>query len=113
MKMLADHVLIDPERWTESKLGSIVVPKGNAQQAFSRGTVVSVGPGVFHPSGDRPPIEVEPGERILYFKQSAIPVIIDGREMQVIREQEIIAILEPDEFQKMTDKEGDSTDVAS
>ncbi len=111
MQMLANYILVDPERWTEAKQGSIIVPAGEQREKFARGTVMEVGSGLFLPNGDRPPIEVKVGDRVLYFKDGAAEVILDERTMHIVQERQILAILSANEFVLATD-EGDS-DAAS
>ena len=103
MKMRANYILIETETWVEQKVGSIAIPTA-AKNAFARGIVKGVGPGLFLPNGERPPIEAEVGDHVLYFKASAAGIVVSGQEMHIVQEREILAILEPNDF---TD-EGDS-----
>lgn len=97
MKMLANNVLVEPETWVEQKVGSIAIPTA-AKNAFARGTVLGVGPGLFLPNGERPVIEVNKGDHVLYFKASAAGIVVGGKDMHIIQEREILAILEDNDF---------------
>lgn len=98
MQMKADNVLVDPEPWTTVKIGLIVVPD-NTKKQYSKGIVKAVGPGpVLLFSGKHSPIEVEVGDHILYHIGGPIPLIVKGKEMHVVREREIIAVLEKGDF---------------
>lgn len=97
MKMRASHILICPEPWTTRKLGSIHLPDSEKDK-FARGTVQEVGPGLWLHNGDRPPIEVDKGDHVLYFKASAADIVVGGVNMHIVDERQIIAILEPGDF---------------
>ena len=95
MQMLASNVLVYPEKRTEQKIGSIVLPDNDERaKAFARGTVKEVGPGLFLQNGDRPAVEVIEGDRVLYFKAGAINIVVEKQDMHIIREAEIVAILD-------------------
>jgi co-chaperonin GroES (HSP10) len=99
MKMLANYILVDPEPWTTQKLGSIVLPDNQeARTKFSKGKVLEVGPGLWLHNGDRPKVEVNPNDHVLYFKAGAAPIVVEGKEMHIIQEREVLAILGPGDF---------------
>lgn len=107
MKMLANNILVDPEGWPTQKLGSIILPDNQAaRDKFSRGVVEEVGPGLWLHNGDRPPIEVNVGDHVLYYKAGAMKIVVEEKEMDIVQERELIAILEPGDFG--TVNEGDS-----
>ena len=102
MKMLANCILVDPEPWTTTKQGSIVLPDNiQVKEKFSRGVVKEVGPGLWLHNGDRPKIEVDVRDHILYYKADAAPIIVQGREMHIILERNAIAILEDGDFDNL------------
>ena len=97
--MRANYILVDPEPWTTEKLGSIVLPDNQEARAkFAKGMVLEVGPGLWLPNGTRPPIEVKMLDHVLYFKAGAANIVVQGREMHIIQEREVLAILEPGDF---------------
>lgn len=99
MRMLANNILVDPEGWPTQKLGSIVLPDNQEAKArFAKGIVKAVGPGLWLHSGDRPPIEVAVGDHVLYFKAAAAGIVVQRKEMHIIQEREILAILEDGDF---------------
>ncbi len=108
MKMKADAILVRPEKYTEAQAGLIVMPDTmECKQTFARGLVQEVGPGLWHQNGMRSPVEVEVGDHILYFKKGAIPIVVRGEKMHIVREREVIAALEAGEFGTI----GDSTNA--
>lgn len=109
MRMLANNVLVNPQPWTTQKLGSIVLPDNQEARAkFAKGVVVEVGPGLWLHNGDRPPIEVNVGDHVLYFKASAAKIVVQKKEMHIVQERELLAILDSGDFGTFNDDEGDS-----
>ncbi len=95
MRMLANFLLVDPEPRSESKIGSIVLPDNTeARKTFGRGKVIEKGPGVYLHNGDRPDIDVAVGEYVLYFKASAVGIVVKGKEMHIVEERVLLAVLE-------------------
>lgn len=93
MRMLADYVLISPETRAEQKIGSIVLPD-STEKGFTRGTVMEVGPGCFLPNGQQMPADIRSGDKVLYFKETACPVIVDNRDMHIVQERNIIGVFD-------------------
>lgn len=101
MKMLANLILVRPEKWTEQKQGGIILPRESAKQ-FARGEVLETGPGLVMADGTFNSVDVDPGERILYYKDSAVAITIDEQEHHIVQEREVLAILEPGDFADIT-----------
>lgn len=93
IKPLADRVVIrrlDAEEKTKS---GIIIPD-NAKEKPQQGEVLAVGPGKWDEDGEkRLKLEVKVGDKVLFGKWSASEVKIDGEELLVLKEDEIIAIL--------------------
>ncbi len=99
MKMKADFVLVEPLIWTEVKRGRILLPdNAAAKQRFGHGIVREVGPGLWLQSRTRCKVEVEVGDRVLYFKERADDFDVGKIPMHLISEPQIIAVLEDGDF---------------
>ncbi len=100
MKMLADHILVKPYRWPLLKQGSIDMPEmSEVQKQLGLGTVVSVGPGrCTILAAEHSPPDVAVGDRVLYYKQHSMPLLLNGEELLDLREDGLVAILEPHEY---------------
>jgi len=72
--------------------GGIVLPD-DAQQKADRGTVLTVGPGLVTPNGDRVGMEVQAGDTVIFGEYSGATVQIDGEELVILREAEVLVIL--------------------
>jgi chaperonin GroES len=77
----------------EEKHGGIIIPD-TAKEKPQQAMVEAVGSGKILEDGNRAPIDVKPGDRILFGKYSGAEIKIDGSEYLVLREDEILAILE-------------------
>ncbi len=93
IRPLHDRVLIKRVDEETKTAGGIVLP-GTAAEKPSRGTVLAVGRGKLLSNGDVRPLTVQVGDHILFGKYSGNEVKIDGDEYIVMREDEIMAILD-------------------
>ncbi len=92
IRPLHDRVLVRRLEEQEAKIGGIIVPD-TAKEKPQQAEVMGVGNGKMLESGERVPIDVKVGDRILFGKYSGSEVKIDGEEYLVLREDEILAIL--------------------
>jgi chaperonin GroES len=93
IRPLHDRVIIRRVEESEAKLGSLYIPD-SAKEKPQRGEVVAVGAGKMLDSGDRVPPEVKAGDQVLFGKYSGSEVKVDGQEVLILREDEILGILE-------------------
>jgi chaperonin GroES len=77
----------------ETMVGSIVIPD-SAKEKPQQAEVVAVGNGKLLDSGERAPLDVKPGDRILFGKYSGSDVKIGNEEYLILREDEILAVLD-------------------
>ena len=87
---LDDRVVVQPTDAEETTAGGIVLPDA-AQEKPQRGTVLAVGPGRLLESGERCEIALELGDEVLYGKYGGTDVEVDGAEVKVLRESDILA----------------------
>ena len=92
LRPLHDRVLIKRIEETESKIGAIYVPD-SAKEKPQQGEVVAVGEGSLMKNGERTKLEVKPGDKILFGKYAGSDVRLDGEDLLILREDEILAIL--------------------
>jgi len=90
---LGDRLLVKPNPSKETTKSGIVLPD-SAQEKPQEGTVVSTGPGGKDDSGKVVAMEVKKGEIVLYSKYSGTEVKIDGKEHLIIKESDVLAIVE-------------------
>ena len=100
MIMKADNILVEPLIWSEIKQGSILLPDNTGiKKNFEHGKVKGVGPGLYLQNGTQCKVEVEVGDRVLYCKSRRLEIQVAGAEMHVIREADVIAVLEDGDFE--------------
>lgn len=93
VRPLADRILVKREEPNETVRGGIIIPD-TAKEKPQEGKVVAVGPGKLDEKGKRVPIEVKKGDRILIGKYVGTEVKIDGDEHIILREDDVLAVLE-------------------
>ncbi len=90
LKPLDDRVVVEPVEAEEKTAGGIVLPD-TAKEKPQRGTVLAVGPGKLLDNGQRSPMSVAVGDEVIYGKYSGTDIEIDGREIKILRESDILA----------------------
>jgi chaperonin GroES len=90
---LHDRVVIRRVEEDERTRGGIIIPD-TAKEKPQRGEVLAVGPGARDESGQVRPLDVKPGDRILFGKWSGSEVILDGEELLIMKESDILGVLE-------------------
>lgn len=93
IKPLGDRVLVEPVEEKEVKKGGIIIPD-TAKEKPQEGKVVAVGTGKRDDKGNLIPLTVKKGDRILLPKYGGTEVKIDDKEYQIVREEDILAIIE-------------------
>ncbi len=90
---LHDRVLVRRVEEDEKTAGGIIIPD-TAKEKPIQGEVIAVGPGARDESGKLVPLEVRKGDRVLFGKWSGTEVKIDGRELLIMKESDILGIVE-------------------
>lgn len=94
IKPLHDRVLVKRiEEGVEKTAGGIYIPD-TAKEKPQEGEVIAVGAGRYREDGTRQPLDVKEGDRILFGKYSGSEIKIDGEEFLIMREDEILGIIE-------------------
>lgn len=90
---LHDRVLLRRVESDEKTAGGIIIPE-TAKEKPMEGEVVAVGNGARDESGSQVPLDVKAGDRVLFSKWSGTEVTIDGEELLVLRESDIMGVIE-------------------
>lgn len=88
---LADRVVIKPMEEAEQMRGGLYIPD-TAKEKPQQGEIIAVGPGRFE-KDKRVPMEVKVGDKVLYGKYSGTEVTVDGEQMLILRESDVLAIV--------------------
>jgi len=90
---LHDRVVVRRLNAEEKTAGGIIIPD-TVQEKPMEGEIVAAGPGARNEAGQLVPLEVKDGDRILFGKWSGTEVKIDGQELLIMKESDIMGILE-------------------
>ena len=93
IRPLHDRVIVKREDEERKSPGGIVIPDSAAEKPI-RGKVMAVGKGKILESGEVRPLDVKVGDHILFGKYSGTEVKVDGEEYLVMREEDVMAVIE-------------------
>ena len=90
LRPLDDRVVVQPVEAETTTAGGIVLPD-SAKEKPQRGTIVAVGPGKLLESGNRGELSVSVGDIVIYGKYGGSDIEVDGQDMKILRESDILA----------------------
>jgi chaperonin GroES len=93
LRPLGDRVVIEPIPREDMTKSGIVLPD-TAKEKPQEGKVVAVGPGAFDNDGKRIAIDVTTGDKVLYAKYAGTEFKLDGEELLIVSQKDILAIVE-------------------
>ncbi|WP_309091752.1 co-chaperone GroES [Phenylobacterium sp.] len=96
---LGDRVLVRRVEEEEKTRGGIIIPD-TAKEKPQEGEVIAVGPGARDETGKVQPLDVKPGDRILFGKWSGTEVKLQGEDLLIMKESDILGVLEAEKAAK-------------
>lgn len=93
LKPLGDRLVVEPIEKEEVTPGGIILPE-TAKEKPQEGKVLAVGPGRRDDEGNRIPMDVKEGDRVLYAKYAGTEVKLDDKKLLILRESDILALVE-------------------
>ena len=93
LRPLHDRLIIQRLDEGEQRVGGIIIPD-SAKEKPQQGKVIAVGNGKSKDDGTRTPLDVKAGDRILFGKYSGSEIKIDGEEHLILREEDVLGIVE-------------------
>lgn len=90
IRPLDDRVVVEPSAAEETTAGGIVLPD-TAQEKPQRGKVIAVGPGRLLENGQRGELSVSAGDEVIYGKYGGSDIEVNGNEVKILRESDILA----------------------
>ena len=90
---LQDRVIVKRVQEEEKTKGGIIIPD-TAKEKPVEGKVVAVGSGKISESGKKVPLQVKKGDRVLFGRYAGTEIKIDGEELLIMKEDDIVAIVE-------------------
>jgi chaperonin GroES len=93
LKPLGNRLVIEPIEQEDVTAGGIVLPE-TAKEKPQKGLVLSIGPGDRDEDGKRIPMDVKVGDTVLFAKYSGTEIKIDSKKLLILRESDLLAIVE-------------------
>lgn len=93
LKPLGGRVVVEPIEQEEVTAGGIVLPE-TAKEKPQKGVILAVGPGDRDEDGKRIPMDVAVGNKVLYAKYGGTEIKIDDKKLLILRESDLLAIVE-------------------
>jgi chaperonin GroES len=93
LRPLHDRILVQRIEEEEQKVGGIIIPD-SAKEKPQQGKVIAIGAGKADKDGKRIPLDVKNGDTILFGKYSGQEVRVDGEDYLIMREDEVLAVIE-------------------
>jgi chaperonin GroES len=93
VRPLHDRIIVQRIEEGEQKIGGIIVPD-SAKEKPQQGKVTAAGNGKYKEDGTRTPLDVKAGDLILFGKYSGQEIKLDGEEYLIMREDEVLAVIE-------------------
>ena len=93
IRPLHDRVIVEREEEERMSAGGIVIPDSATEKPI-QGKIKAVGKGKLLEGGDLRPLDVKVGDRVLFGKYSGTEVKLDGKDLLVMREEDIMAVIE-------------------
>ena len=93
LKPLGDRLVVEPMEREQTTPSGLVLPE-TAKEKPQEGEVIAVGPGRRDEDGKRVDMDVQVGDRVLYAKYGGTEIKIDGKKLLILKESDVLAILE-------------------
>ncbi len=93
VRPLRDRIVVKRVEEEEQRVGGIIIPD-SAKEKPQQGKVVAVGPGRVNDKGDTFPLDVKVGDTVLVGKYAGTEIKIDGEELLIVREDEVLGVIE-------------------
>ena len=99
VRPLHDRIIVSRIEEGEQKIGGIIIPD-SAKEKPQQGKVIAAGAGKAKDDGKRIPLDVKAGDKILFGKYSGQEIKLDGEEYLIMREDEVLAVIDDSEKKK-------------
>lgn len=96
MTLTGDRVMVKPDEPLKVSAGGILLPpSAQKKEEVTTGLVIATGPGMLMKNGNRWPIPVLPGERVIYGKRAGTPLEWNGENYLMMHDDDMVAVLDP------------------
>ncbi len=94
IKPLSDHILIEPMKEEEETETGILLPQTAEKEKPGQGKVIATGPGRKTGSGKIIPLEVKPGDKVLFTKYGPNEIKVENKNYLIAKQEDVLAIIE-------------------
>jgi chaperonin GroES len=98
-KPLGDRVIVEPQESEQTTLSGLILPE-TAKEKPQKGSVLAVGPGSRDEHGQRIALDIQTGDVVLFTKYGGTEIKVDGKKLLILKESDILAIVEGDVTKK-------------
>jgi chaperonin GroES len=99
LKPLGDRVIVEPLESEQTTLSGLILPE-TAKEKPQKGSVLAAGPGARDEHGQRIALDMQTGDVVLFTKYGGTEIKIDGKKLLILKESDILAIVEGDVTKK-------------
>jgi chaperonin GroES len=92
LKPLGDRLVVEPTEQQEQTASGIFLPE-TAKEKPQEGKVIAAGPGARKENGERAPMEVKVGDKVLYARYSGTNIKLNGKEYLILKETDVLAVV--------------------
>ena len=93
LKPLGDRLVVEPKEREQTTASGLILPETAAEKP-QEGEVIAIGPGRRDDDGERVAMDVAVGDSVLYAKYGGTEVKIDGKKLLILKESDVLAIIE-------------------
>jgi len=93
LRPLGDRILVEPVEKEETIAGGLLLPE-TAKEKPQQGNVLAAGAGRYDEDGERIPMDVKVGNKVLFAKYAGTEIKVDGKKLLILKETDILAIIE-------------------
>lgn len=94
LRPLEDHIIIEALDEEETHTSGLIIPDTVSKEKPQKGKVIAVGPGKLDSDGKRMPMDINVGDKVLFTKYGPTEVKIEGQELLVLNQSDVLAIIE-------------------
>ncbi|MBK8024073.1 MAG: co-chaperone GroES [Chloroflexi bacterium] len=94
IRPLGDRIIVEPVEQEETIAGGMLILPETAKEKPQQGIVLAAGAGRRDEEGDRIPMDVEVGQRVLFAKYAGTEIKLDGKKLLIMKESDILGIVE-------------------
>lgn len=94
IRPLQDRIIVEPVEQEETIAGGMLVLPETAKEKPQQGIVLAAGAGKLDDDGDRIPMDVKVGDKVLFAKYAGTEIKLDGKKVLIMKESDILGVLE-------------------